>query len=328
MKYKWVSFYCGFFCGISVFALPPKTSSPLHFKVQIENDLLVTPYNEDRDYTMGLKLISKGDWISNYRMDNPLKWANSWWSWLKPYQQSNQQSVNLISETYTPDNLPESKPLHDDRPYASLILIQWEKTEPLSKTFYLRSSFAFGALGLSISKEAQRLVHASARWGRKNSGLYNLVDHPKDPKGWGNQISNGGEPTGLYSIEVGKKIPMGLFVNHLFSRVSLGYQTKLDLGLSLQSTPFFQTTESYCRIIGSWQITKPIYNSLLQGQFRASPVTFSSNKLQTFIYNGQLGVEINYQKYLLQFSLNGKSPEIIGQSRRHYWGSLSVGYSP
>jgi hypothetical protein len=328
MKHKWVSFPLGFVFGISVFALPPKIPSPVHFKIQIENDLLIGPYNEDRDYTMGIKLISKGDWISRYSMDNPLKWVDSWWNWLIPYPQWNQNSMNLISETYTPNNLPESQAIHDDRPYASLFLIQWEKTELLSQTFYLSSSLSFGALGLPISKEFQRIVHTSARWSRKNSGLYNSVDHPKDPKGWKNQISNGGEPTGIYSIEMRKKTPTSLFVNHLFSKVSLGYQTKLDFGFTLQSSPFIQTNKSHCRITSTWLITKPFYNALLQGQFRASPVTFSSNKLHSLIYNGQLGVEINHQKYLLQFSLNGKSPEIIEQSRYHYWGSLSVGYSP
>jgi Outer membrane protein LpxR len=77
-----------------------------------------------------------------------------------------------------------TKPLHDDRPYASILFATVSHETARGRTALL-SDFTVGALGLDVAKKVQTWWH---------TGLGNDVT----PGGWGNQISNGGELTLKY----------------------------------------------------------------------------------------------------------------------------------
>jgi hypothetical protein len=70
----------------------------------------------------------------------------------------------------------------EDRPYASLTYVQFERTKARGRVAY-SSNLTAGALGLQIGKVVQTAIH----------------DDQTDPGGWRHQISNRGEPTAAYA---------------------------------------------------------------------------------------------------------------------------------
>lgn len=104
---------------------------------------------------------------------------------------------HIAVTAFTPDDLEEEEPaaLEGDRPYASLLAYgstdirtcgkyKGKENEAVDKR-----GFHLGVLGLNIARDAQRWLHNDA-------GFSN-----QDPRGWGTQISDGGELTFLYTWE-------------------------------------------------------------------------------------------------------------------------------
>lgn len=102
-------------------------------------------------------------------------------------------SASVVSTTFTPEDLSSSSPIIGDRPYASLLAFSFNSIYNIyGKSFEKDRHFDaitinLGLLGTKVSFHVQDFIH-------KN------IDSPR-PKGWDNQISNGGKFTMLVNYE-------------------------------------------------------------------------------------------------------------------------------
>lgn len=230
--------------------------------------------------------------------------------------------VTTIAITaYTPDDLQSFEPVIGDRPYATLLalsgsdLTRCETTRGELDEIWT-SSLSVGFLGTTLGEDFQRWAHET---GGTSSNR---------PNGWDNQISDGGEPTFLYSLKRSK-----LFKQR-YSRsqrswsigANIGYYTNLHAGLlyrKLLSGPRFTSdfqdvggtqivtgSSSNLRQTGQRQpnsVYGPkeqiafagltfygvIYNAVLQGQFNSTTYDLSESDINHGLFQLTLGLSDN-----------------------------------
>lgn len=229
------------------------------FRAIYENDQLWT----DRSYTTGV-LLTKSCISAVMSKDDPTWrfphiWNKAIAEWLqisdrKPYVG---ESAYALLSLYTPNELEEPTNETDGRPYASLFIygdsiVFADHTGP-NRAF--KQGIQLGLLGMpwagSIQSEVHRMVDA------------------KIPQGWSSQISDGGEPTFLYSAQetwLLRGAPDGDTNFDMAATLggALGYYTavqgKLTVRLGWIDTPFWVTTGPIAdetfqpeRANGGWQ---------------------------------------------------------------------------
>lgn len=155
----------------------------------LDQDLFAIGSNEDRNYTMGLRFTWYGDKASSSGLrvlraiDGRLGFEYE--------PQTTYPATSLGNSAFTPDELRATEPIREDRPYASLLYVATSVVVPDPDPQRARGSkLVVGLLGLPISEWVQAGIHRALRSGGSET--------PYDPKGWHNQISDGGEPTFLY----------------------------------------------------------------------------------------------------------------------------------
>jgi hypothetical protein len=152
--------------------------------------------NEDRNYTMGLGLQYASSKLAGWVIYEPHKWLLKQ---IKPLiSQScygpSFYSFMLANGSYTPDSLPATYPIMNDRPYSSLTYLQSNDAFlNIQKHQLYTVSISLGMLGTGLSREVQTYIHT-----HQND---NDTKDPRTPRGWGNQISNGGSPTILIGYQ-------------------------------------------------------------------------------------------------------------------------------
>ena len=305
--------------------------------IYVDQDLLVPFSNEDRDYTMGMAVEffwSKEKGI--YPLDNLVRSASKWLG----MNNSNNDivySFMLGSVVYTPDDLSESLPILDDRPYSSLIYLS-NKRVLADHRKALAAEVSIGLLGTNIAEALQTQLHSIYR---STSGS----DEPVDPKGWSHQISDGGELTlrlrlsgSLLQPDFSQKGRWDVTTSY---GLSLGYQTNLNVGVAVRagsinspfwSLPFDPVNRGNflpSSPIQEWYLWTAlrshliIYDALLQGQFRDSDVQFSSEQIERVVLDGAVGLTLGFEKSQFTFSVNAKSSDLKFISRRQVWGGLN-----
>ena len=303
----------------------------------VDQDLLVPLSNEDRDYTMGMAL--EFFWAKEkglYPLDDLVHSASKWLG----MDDSNSDivySFMLGSIVYTPDDLSDSLPIFDDRPYSSLIYLR-NKRVRTDHEKALAAEMSIGLLGTNVAKAIQTQLHTVYR-GASGS------DEPVDPQGWSHQISDGGELTMRLRLS-------GSLLQPDFSRkgqwdvttsygLALGYQTNLNVGIaaragsikspfwSLPFDPVNRGNFSPSAPKQEWYVWSAlrshliIYDALLQGQFRDSDVQFSSDQIERVVFDGAVGLTMGFEKSQFTFSVNAKSADLKFMSRRQVWGGLN-----
>ncbi|NCI46509.1 lipid A-modifier LpxR family protein [Sediminibacterium soli] len=146
--------------------------------------------NEDRNYTMGFGFHYATDAFEKCFLFAPSRWL---FKMIKPKRVQYATGfyvMQLANGSFTPDSLPASYPIYNDRPYASLTYLQTtgmflDREKCRLYTFGL----AAGALGTGVSREIQTAIHK----GMNN----NDTKDPRTPRGWHNQLSDGGALTAL-----------------------------------------------------------------------------------------------------------------------------------
>ena len=163
------------------------------FSAIYENDKFLT----DENYTFGVFFTNSCISVAGYRdldKDDPVWQVSRWLNKVvakrfsfstKPYVG---KSVYAGLSAFTPNDYTKAMPdKGDGRPYASLAI------------YGDRLIFADDAAGNAFKQDLQ-LGLLGMRWGgilqREVHRLFNLTI----PEGWSSQISNGGEPTFLYSL--------------------------------------------------------------------------------------------------------------------------------
>ena len=308
--------------------------------IYIDQDLFVPAFNEDRDYTMGVAF--EFFWAKEeglYPFDGTVRNVAEWLG-IKDTDKNLVYSFMLGSIAYTPDDLSDFNPIYNDRPYASLIYLSNKRVRANDRRA-MAAEVLVGILGTRVADAVQSEIHKQYR---SATGK----DTPVDPKGWQHQISNGGELT--FRI----RLTDSLLHPKLSSEgnwdvvttwgASLGYQTNVQAGFAIRAgnikSPFwslpFDPVNRGNFIPSSannewyfWAAARAhlvAYDALLQGQFRHSDVSYTSDQIERFIYNGAIGLTLGYHGSQLTLAANVKSPEFKLLDRHQIWGSIDYVY--
>lgn len=132
---------------------------------------------------------------------------------------------SLASTNFTPLEIGESAPIRGDRPYASLLYLGVGSSSQIDNAVR-ETGVEIGVLGTNIGYAVQTAIHRACCKDRL-------------PRGWDNQIGDGGSPTFLYRTRWSRPLVARLSVGSgafeaLWSYgANLGYYTRLLGGLSL-----------------------------------------------------------------------------------------------
>lgn len=305
------------------------------------NDDFLMPGSRDQDYTAGLSASYSGAnatrfWFS---LDRPLGALDHL---VHLDHQSPQGIVGHSIETgidaFTPENIGTSRVVPNDRPYASLIYLSSSRVQVNSaRNLAWHTTLTLGLLGVPLAGDAQNAVHK--------------VIGSKKARGWGHQISDGGEPTARY--EVARQRYLATSSNHLEVKstqsVSVGYLTEGRWDLSFRygriNSPWWRfnpdlasygegssnagrsgdAPEHY--LWGGVGLVARAYNVFLEGQFRHSDRTYAWSQLNHGLLEAWLGYTFAFHNgYRISYVVRGHSSEVRhgAGNRTVMWGGLIV----
>ena len=306
-----------------------------------DQDTFYPPRNDDRNYTMGLGLSFSGDHFKNGYLAtarDTLDQLFSLHTGSNPLERIH--TFEYGATAFTPNDLEEEAPIPGDRPYASLVYFSNSKLTAYNDGYAVKSRFVVAALGLGVARTVQRYLHNTV-------GLSN-----QDPRGWSNQISDGGEPTALYSVE-----RIGLITEDTTGKrnadlsytmgANLGYYTDVYAGFDLRVgfnivAPYYAhnanplSTVNHVNCVNcngsdsylflSVRGRAVAYNALLQGQFRESKVEIASSDVERLLHEATAGYTQQFFDWCkLTVALNYKSKEFRGpEERSHWFGGLYI----
>ena len=312
--------------------------------VYLDQDFFIPGKNEDRDYTMGFGV--EWFWEAEPKtagfLDNALSFINDQ---IGTTNQSSkfQKSLLFGSITFTPEDIGDSNPIFNDRPYASIWYLsskriaikEGDDLDPQSRDTVSGSEFLFGVLGTNLSETFQTEFHRAYR-------SISDTGEPVDPLGWDNQISNGGEPTLRYRLSFAQSLLKEKHFDLAYtSDISLGYQTNASFGAQVRFglldsgfwtmpydpinrgsfIPAAESSELY--VWGAYKARLVGYDALIQGQFRSSNVTFSSSEMERLVHESGIGVTYGHRLFQVSLSASYKSTELKNTDERsHFWGGI------
>lgn len=311
-------------------------------RVQVDNDLFAGS-EQDRDYTGGLAVTFSGLGAR----ENAFSLAPALDAidaavghGAGSSQRYDAQQIGMIA--FTPTNISESAPIHDDRPYASLLFVSNGKIAVShdGRTAWF-SSFTVGALGLGITKDIHNAIH-------------DIVGSPI-ARGYEHQISAGGEPTAKYTVarqSLWIANPSGTLDVKTTVQGSVGYLTEASAAVSLRfgrfDTPWWSLapelsdymaapvpTERRYAVAETYlhagvRVKARGYNVFLQGQFRESNVRYSYDEMEPIVAEAWLGVvtELTTDAQL-SYSVNYQTAELrYGDAARDaIWGAVQLTFN-
>lgn len=306
--------------------------------IYLDQDLFVPFTNEDRDYTMGIAF--EFFWAKNkglYPLDNLVRQTAELMG-IENFDENIVYSFMLGTLAYTPDDLSDTQPIYDDRPYSSLIYLSNKRVRADDKNA-LAVEMLLGIIGTNLSREVQTAFHSFYR------NIAGTIE-PVEPKGWSHQISDGGELTvrlRLSRSQLQFSNP-GLWDIATTVGFSLGFQTNISVSAAVRlgnikskfwSLPYDPVSrgnflpdphKDEWYFWSSFRAHLVGYDALLQGQFRHSDVKFSSDEIERVVYDGGLGLTFGFEKSQLTISANTKSSDLKLTSRRQVWGSINYLY--
>ncbi|MCK5769206.1 lipid A deacylase LpxR family protein [Algiphilus sp.] len=339
-------------CPQSGIALPggvPSERFDAGWSVDIDNDALTTR-EDDQDYTAGFAVTlagerARGYWLS---LDSPLSAVDAWLGVdaARCGLTQRQHSFRVGGVALTPSDIERPDVIPDDRPYASLIFVTNGRTYVADDGGAVyQSSLTVGMLGLDAFERVQRGYHKVIGTG--------------EPKGWDNQISDGGEPTLRYTLarqdllaSSGHYRPGGYDIKSAIG-ASAGYLTELSAAVSarwgLLNTTWWSFPAGQAQYLaepahvqgngdsgaarrelylwGGAALRLRGYNAFLQGQFRDSALEYEYNALHPVIGEAWFGLTAQLSRhYRLSWVVRYQSSEIkrgIGD-REVFWGRITL----
>jgi len=314
--------------------------------VTLDNDGLA-PNTDDGDYTGGLGITFAGRRATEYRfsLHSALQWTDRMLRVSRLHENNprvDRHAMQIGLLAFTPASITSEKLIPGERPYANLLFLSNAHLSlRRSENIAYRSTLTIGVLGLDIAETFQDSVHSIAGTDKA--------------KGYDNQISDGGELTLRYAVSRHSLLSSGYsdagrkYEVTFGTEAGVGYLTEGSAAISARwgriSTPWWgftpDLTDYLARPImaphafranelyfwGGIKIRARAYNSLLQGQFRGSEVTFSSGELNHLIGEAWLGFTTTLNdNYTLSYSMRYQTREIksgIG-ARDIKWGSLTL----
>lgn len=317
------------------------SNSKPNWAVAFDNDVLV-PGHRDQDYTYGINFTQSG-----LPPESPsLIFANTLINidnLLGNHYLRNAGSLETFSHEFgafgfTPEDITLSTPNQSDRPYASLLYLSNSREQiDLVNNIAWKSTLTLGVLGLGLVGDLQNIAHKS-------------TDGTK-AEGWNNQISEGGEITGRYSLARQQ------YFDHLSEKVelkstlqaSVGYLTEVSWGLSMRAGRIHSPWASFNPELASYgekssyssntkainehyfwagfAIKARVYNAFIQGQFRESAVRYQHNQLRPLLIEAWAGYTFAFkQGFRISYVLRGHSSEIKhgAGDRNLLWGGIII----
>lgn len=320
---------------------PDQTQASLSsWAITLDNDILV-PASRDQDYTYGLNIKAAGDQTPHFfgSLHRPLG-AIDHWIGLSNQPASTNRDIEYGLYGFTPEQIDQSAANHDDRPFASIVYTTSSHTYTDHDTGATwRTALTIGVLGLDLVGDTQNEIHRLTN---------------SDPaRGWDQQISDGGELTGRYSIAKQTTLltpTPGIAVTST-TQGSIGYITEASWGINLMigdttphsgPNPALTTyAEQAAQTLGNTQLSTHhfvagfavkarLYNAFLQGQFRDSAVDYDHGDLNHTLLEGWIGAGRHFGRHWqVNYLLRGHSSEITTGSgdRNVIWGGLTLSYT-
>lgn len=313
-------------------------------RVQIDNDLFAAGGGSDRDYTGGVAVTISGEQARDgmLSLDPALGRIDGLF-----IPQDKVASVHYARQVgmiaFTPADIAASEPVHDDRPYASLMFVaNGRTTVDADGRSAWSSNLTVGVLGLSAA-------------GRIHSEVHELVG--SDPvRGYDNQISAGGEPTARYTLA-----RHHLWIANASDTLdvkttvegSVGYLTEASAAVSLRAgrfnTPWWSFAPELTDYIGApvpaasrtggrvemyfftgARLKARAYNVFLQGQFRDSAVEYSASQIEPLVAEAWVGfVTQIFDQTQISYTLNYQTAELReGKAARDsLWGGVQLSHN-
>lgn len=317
--------------------------------LNIDNDAL-TGLNLDEDYTFGLAVEWRGarvaDWlVSVDPVLQPIQRALSSAACAGRHVLRAQQFGVLA---FTPRDIEQPGVQLSDRPYASLVYVTNTRQIVRSAVDPVwQISASVGLLGTSLAADLQREFHAALGF--------------DEPRGWGNQISAGGEPTARVEVVRQTLLASNFQASsrefELTSAVggSIGYLTEASAAVSMRwgvlNSPWMSVTpglaayapapavddgpqalrpgrrERYL-VAGAKFRVRP-YNAMLQGQFRKSASALDGGDIEPLQAEFWVGLSFEtFDHRQVSWTLRAQSPETSLRLADSwlYWGSLNFSF--
>jgi hypothetical protein len=314
--------------------------------LRLDNDAFVARSRQDRDYTAGLSVTLYD--ASERRLTGAARRALLWMDERSGFANDGQCEGALqrteISDfglvLFSPDEIGRIERSAADRPYANLLYFSSSHYAiDAGQSVMHQSTMTIGFLGTP----AAEAIH---------SGVHKLLGS-QDPRGYSQQVSDGGELTARYSVARRSLLSMGsgrsAYDLSLALEGSVGYLTEGVIGLGLRwgriSSPWWSSVADHAdydsqpslAIVGvparpdvyistGVRLRARAYNAFLQGQSRDSDATFSASRLQPIIREAWLGVIADVGEFRLSYTLRYQSAEIRegGGARELRWAGLAL----
>ena len=307
-------------------------------------DAFVPSKNEDRNYTFGAGIGLGGAWV-NHKF-NPFSWPlRALHHYPKKLfikdKSTDYHYFQTSLKAYTPDLIQADTVVKNDRPYSSLWFFSFgKKSISQNQKIMIQSDFRMGVFGMQMAREIQTWFHKTEREAKGRV-------EPYEPKGWHNQISNGGELTGAYRLTVSfdptKDLNHNIFQITPKVEMSLGYQTYLgtSLGLrlgilnspwwSFQSNPmeygnlYLKNEKNWFEVYGFLKASARyvFYDALLQGQFKQSNHTLDQSDIIPLRAWIETSLVFRLGLFETWATINVTTPSNRLVLRDHYWMSLT-----
>jgi hypothetical protein len=254
----------------------------------------------------------------------------------------------LAVELHTPRRIGWRSPVHGDRPYASLLKVErLVSSVDEAGTVVSQRGLSLGVLG------SPALASIQNRW-------HQLVGYNRRANGWQHQISDGGEPTLLYTnlrqrlwrpgqseSEGRSDSRVGLAERLEIQAVSgfrIGYRTEALVGaiarVGARTRPWWTIApdasaqaggggEPGRYAIAGATLRLVGYDALLQGQFRESAVRLNSSEVVPLVAHAWVRVGVQTVGQVdYSFTLHHESEDTRrALARPLSWGTLSISKS-
>lgn len=313
-------------------------------RVQLDNDLFAGGGKSDRDYTGGLALMVSGrEAADGFLSLNPLLKRLDDLSTADVSEAKTRHARQIGLMAFTPRDIVTREPLHEERPYASLLFVSNGRVRvDASDRNAWSSNLTVGVLGLSLSERLHTVVHEAV-----GSEL---------PQGYHNQISAGGEPTARYTLarhHLWIANPAGTVDVKTTVQGSVGFLTETSAAISVRAGKFASSWWSFAPELTDY-IAAPVpvdaqasaqpelyffsgvrvkaraYNAFLQGQFRDSTVRYSFDEIEPIVAEAWAGfVTQLWEQTQLSYTVNYQTAELRrGEAARSaLWGSVQFSRS-
>ena len=314
------------------------------WSLRLDNDGFAAHSRRDRDYTAGLSFTFYD--TSERRLTAPVRSLLQRLDKTTGFAQNDQCETLQRTEIsdfglvlFSPDEIGRIGRLGADRPYANLLYFSSSHYALDAEQSVMRqSTMTIGVLGTPAAEALHR-------------GVHELLGS-QDPRGYSQQISDGGELTARYSVARHSLLSMGSgrtqYDIGMALEGSVGYLTEGVIGLGLRwgriTSPWWSSVADHAdydsqpslAIVGAparpdlyvstgVKLRARAYNAFLQGQFRDSDAAFSASQLQPIIREAWLGVIADVGDFRLSYTLRFQSAEIkTGAGARELrWAGLA-----